>query len=110
MTEWPAVPTLSGSGERLQLGTVHPAEFDRVWFIRVPSFACWAESETRNVDTETVPAPEDNNNTDINKLSDTEECTQELTETQSSVSNEESDLTNKEKNKKSKLWKSCEIL
>ena len=94
------------------VGKMNQAEFNKVWFFRVPSTSCLineaALSLSHKRGLEIVKTETENNNV-VTKIIDTKEL--EKTDLNDNSSEEASDNSAEEKVKtKKKIWKSCQIL
>jgi len=98
--------TKPSNGEPTNIGKIDPADFDKVWFFRVPtnSFSTRKQMQDRCED-----KSHENNNTTKN-LFDNEVSKQDEGKTVMDKGKEKEDDLAKSKNKKLKAWKTCEIL
>ena len=89
-----------------QLGKINNAEFNKVWFLRVPSLSSLVELNKKPPPESVTPTAESDNNNDVK----VEDYMEEEEQCDNTSNNTNSEAQGSNKLKKSKIWKNCQIL
>ena len=89
-----------------QLGKINNAEFNKVWFLRVPSLSSLVDLNKKPPPESVTPTAESDNNNDVK----VEDYMEEEEQCDNTSNNTNSEAQGSNKLKKSKIWKNCQIL